>query len=756
MHLQLTPTLSGNVKRRPFRFEAAWLSHESFKDLISASWDKNIDTRQALRKLESVLRKWNREVFGDVQRRKEAILKRIQEVQEELEHHQPDVLLRREDELVKELDAVLEQEEMIWFQKSREKWMAHGDRNTTFFHTSTIVRRRRNRIEMLKNEEGVWLSDALELKRLAIEYFQRLYSLHDVDLVVDTLTNEGFVDLTSEDLQGVETRFSEEEVVRAVRSMGRFKAPGPDGYQPVFYQQCWDEVGESVVRFVMEFFRSGELPPDTNDAIVVLIPKVESPEKIQQFRPISLCNVLFKIITKTMVGRMKRVMTKLIGPAQSSFIPGRLSTDNVVIVQEAVHSMRRKKGKKGWMLLKLDLEKAYDQIRWDFLEGTIRAAGLSEKWVKWIMQCVAGPSMSLLWNGEKTESFKPLRGLRQGDPLSPYLFVLCMERLCHLIEQAMDTKQWKPISLSRGGPKLTHICFADDLILFAEASVQQIRVIRRVLERFCQASGQKVSLEKSKIFFSDNVSRELSEVISLESCIQATRELGKYLGMPILQKRINKETFGPVLERVSSKLAGWKSRMLSTAGRITLTKAVLSSVPIHTMGEIKMPESTVKSLDRVSRDFVWGSTPEKRKQHLVSWDKVCLPRSEGGLGIRKSGIMNVALVAKVGWRVLHDKTSLWAQVLRSKYKIGDLQNRNWLRVKGTWSSTWRSIALGIREVICPAHGWVIGNGRNINFWTDRWLMGKSLIDTVSTRVPESALALKVGDLWVNGSGWDFN
>ncbi|CAA7027588.1 unnamed protein product [Microthlaspi erraticum] len=534
------------------------MSHASFKELLSASWDPNIDTRRALSKLESVLKKWNKEVFGDVQARKDKLVKDLKEVQEEIEHHQSDLLLQREAELQKEFDTVLEQEELIWFQKSREKWVAHGDRNTTFFHTSTVIRRRRNRIEMLKNDEGVWLSNMQDLETMAVEYYRRLYSLDDVDQVVETLPQEGFVALTQAELNGLNTPFSVDEIKTAVKAMGRFKAPGPDGFQPVFYQKCWEEVGESVTRFALDFFRTGMLPQNTNDVIVVLLPKVDSPERIQQFRPISLCNVLFKIITKTMVGRMKPVMTKLIGPAQASFIPGRLSTDNIVVVQEAVHSMRRKKGRRGWMLLKLDLEKAYDRIHWEFLEDSLRAAGFSESWIQWVMQCVSGPSMSLLWNGEKTDSFKPLRGLRQGDPLSPYLFVLCMERLCHMIDRAIESKEWKPIRLSRGGPQLSHICFADDLILFAEASVSQIRVIRQVLEGFCQAYGQKVSLEKSKIFFSHNVSRDLCTTISRESGIQATCDLGRYLGMPILQKRINKETFGTVLERMSSKLTGWK------------------------------------------------------------------------------------------------------------------------------------------------------------------------------------------------------
>ncbi|WZZ33856.1 hypothetical protein YC2023_017257 [Brassica napus] len=420
---------------------------------------------------------------------------------------------------------------------------------------STIIRRRRNKVEMLKNDENKWISEARELEELAVSYFKKLYSLEDVETEPHDLPMRGFVRITSQEHTVLNKRFSAEEVEKPIRDMGSFKAPGPDGFQPVFYQRCWETVGDSVVRFVLNFFETGTLPEGTNDALVVLIPKILKPESITQFRPISLCNVLFKVITKAMVGRLKGIMNKLIGPAQSSFIPGRLSADNIVIIQEAVHSMRRKKGRKGWMILKLDLEKAYDRLRWDFLENTLRAAGLSADWVGRIMECVAGPEMSILWNGEKSESFKPSRGLRQGDPLSPYLFVLCMERLCHLIDEAVVEKKWKPISLSRGGPKLSHICFADDLILFAEASVVQVRVIRRVLETFCRASGQKVSLPKSKIFFSSNVSRERGEHISRESGIASTRELGKYLGMPILQKRINKDTFEEVLEKVASRLS---------------------------------------------------------------------------------------------------------------------------------------------------------------------------------------------------------
>lgn len=191
--------------------------------------------------------------------------------------------------------------------------------------------------------------------------------------------------------------------------------------------------------------------------------------------------------------------------------------------------------------------------------------------------------------------------------------MLCLERLCHQIDRAVGSKEWKPITLSRGGPRISHICFADDLILFAEASVSQVRVIRRVLEIFCMASGQKISLQKSKIYFSNNVTRDLENRISEASGIKSTKDLGKYLGMPILQKMINKETFGTVLERVSSRLSGWKGIMLSLSGRLTLTKVVLTSILIHTMTTIAMPKSILDGLDRVSRGFLWGSTTEKKK-----------------------------------------------------------------------------------------------------------------------------------------------
>lgn len=242
--------------------------------------------------------------------------------------------------------------------------------------------------------------------------------------------------------------------------------------------------------------------------------------------------------------------------------------------------------------------------------------------------------------------------------------------------------------------------------------------------------------------------------ISDESGIKATRDLGKYLGMPVLQKRINKETFGEILERISSRLAGWKGKMLILAGRITLTKAVISSIPVHSMSTIKLPASILNKLDKVSRNFLWGSSTGERKLHLVSWKIVCRPKGEGGLGIRTACEMNKALLGKLGWRLLHDTSSLWAKVLRSKYKVRDLKDQSWTIVKSNWSSTWRSVGVGLREVIYAGHSWVVGDGHTVKFWSDKWLSDKPLLAAVTSSLPVEYESLTARELWKHGLGWD--
>lgn len=199
------------------------------------------------------------------------------------------------------------------------------------------------------------------------------------------------------------------------------------------------------------FFASGNLPKGLNDTMITLIPKVDVPEKPVNFRPISLCNVSYKIITKIISNRLKEVMKEAIGPNQSSFVLGRQITDNILIYQETLNTMRKKKGNKGFMVVEIDLEKAYDRLSWDFIRDTLRKVGMEDVWTRNIMACVESARLSLIWEGEKSSYFEPGRGIRQGDSISPYLFVLCIERLSHIICKEVWDGRWKGIKLSKNG-----------------------------------------------------------------------------------------------------------------------------------------------------------------------------------------------------------------------------------------------------------------------------------------------------------------
>lgn len=227
-----------------------------------------------------------------------------------------------------------------------------------------------------------------------------------------------------------------EDVKNVMFSMNSYEAPGVDGFQLVFYKNFWNVVANDVWEMVSMAFSSGTFNPALAKTLIVPIPKIDSPLSFKDFRPISLCNVLFKTISKVLVNRIRLHLDKIIGLLQSSSIPKRGTSDNALTTQEIVHHFhKKKKGKKGHVMFKIDFEKAYDRVDWNFLRLTLIDFGFPSQIVNFIMNCTTSKTLTLKWNSEKLESFAPKRGLRQGDPMSPYLFVLCMEKISLLIQQ---------------------------------------------------------------------------------------------------------------------------------------------------------------------------------------------------------------------------------------------------------------------------------------------------------------------------------
>ncbi|XP_031124379.1 uncharacterized protein LOC116027093 [Ipomoea triloba] len=306
---------------------------------------------------------------------------------------------------------------------------------------------------------------------------------------------------SSDEWQAFNSHITKEEVRIAVSDMAPFKAPGPDGFHAAFYQQMWSVVGDSLFEMVRCAYETRQLPVGLNDTLIILIPK-------------------------------------LVSAFQSSFVPGRYITDNVLIYQE---------------------------------------------------------------NGEQLRQFVPQRGIRQGDAMSPAIFVRYLEKLSKMISLQVSSGGWKGIRLDSDGLVLSHLCFADDMLLFSEASIDQVEVIQ-----------------------DSDIATRLS--------IEQTDNLGKYLGVPSIHGRVTCRTYYELLDRINSRLEGWRSKLLSMAGKVTLAKLVLNAIPLYTMQTTALLKGICQEIEKRTRRFIWGGNGhDTNKISLVNWETVTNPSLSGDL-----------------------------------------------------------------------------------------------------------------------------
>ncbi|KAK4262491.1 hypothetical protein QN277_028046 [Acacia crassicarpa] len=338
-----------------------WIWHDDFGDFIRHVWPANSDINASLETLQPLLSSWNKEVFGMIEQNKQRILKRLDGIQRSSGYPHSDFLAKLEIELQTELERLLELEEIKWFQKSRSEWIANGDRNTKFYHLKAKIRSRRNKILMLKDEFGRWVSNENELRSLVTSHFKNIYCSDPQD-AMRLATRSTFPVIGQQKLCELSAIPLNDEIKAALFSMGTYKAPGIDGFPPLFYKSNWATVGSAVCDFVKKVFKREVSLQQANQTLISLIPKRESVESVSHFRPISLCTVHYKCITKVLAMRLRGVMKDLISPFQSSFIKGRCIQDNILVGQEILHIMGKNRSKKGLMAMKIDLEKAYDRI----------------------------------------------------------------------------------------------------------------------------------------------------------------------------------------------------------------------------------------------------------------------------------------------------------------------------------------------------------------------------------------------------------
>ncbi|XP_025653400.1 uncharacterized protein [Arachis hypogaea] len=357
-------------KNRPFWFIAAWATHPRYRDIVNQSWQAGYtEMHGKLSEVQKNSLEFNSKVFGNIFFRKCKLERQINFLQKRLEVMEDLSMRQKEKQLIEEFNNTLVQEELLWFQKSKEQWVKFGDRNTKFFHVQTLVQRKHNKIHGLFLQDGVWETDPDVLRREAESFYKCLFcQSEDVDL--GYLGDVPLPSLNDEACCSLTAPVTLEEVKSAVFSMHSFKASGPDGFQAFFFKEYWKIVGfEFGLWFVMR--------------------------------------------SLVLVNRLRPHLKEIIGPLQGGFIPGRGTPDNIIVAQEVLHFMKKTKSKKGTLAFKIDLEKAYDRVDWGFLKQTLVSFDFPPPTVNLIMRCVTASSPSILWNGDRLNSFTPSRGLRK-------------------------------------------------------------------------------------------------------------------------------------------------------------------------------------------------------------------------------------------------------------------------------------------------------------------------------------------------------
>ena len=361
------------------------------------------------------------------------------------------------------------------------------------------------------------------------------------------------------------------------------------------------------------------------------------------------------------------MLDKVISPSQNSFVEGRQILDAALIANEAVDSMLRRND--GGVVCKLDIEKAYDHVNWEYVLEVMRRMGFGQRWLSWISWCMSTVSFSILINGVFAGFFRSTRGLRQGDPLSPYLFVLGMDILSRLVNKAVEGNFLPGCKI--GGVReeeeleVSHLLYADDTLLFCKDNPDQLACLSWILMWFAALSGLKINLSKSEIFAIGE--RENIEVLTAELGCKAGSLPTTYLGLPLGASHKSVMIWDTIEERFRRRLATWKRQYISKGGRVTLIRSTLSNLPIYFMSLFRIPSLVCKRLEKIQRDFLWGGGNLEKKPHLVSWATVCTDKKVGDLGVRGLHKLNKALLDKWLWRFANERNSLWRKTIKRKF-----------------------------------------------------------------------------------------
>ncbi|XP_020253930.1 uncharacterized protein LOC109830996 [Asparagus officinalis] len=499
-----------------------------------------------LKMLKGVLKVLNKRHFYNISEQVQRAKFVLEDTQKKLQNNPLDpMLICQEKENLSSYNKLMDCEVSFYQQKARIAWSVHGDRSTSYFHVVAKRNRHNNNVVVL-------------------------YSNRNIIKAGPCLLESQIRELSKPN--------SKEEIKEEIFSMSDNKAPGPDEYSVSFFKTAWPVIGEEVLKSIEDFFKNGKLLGSVNSTSITLVPEVQFPNTPADFRPIACCNCLYKFISKILANRIKSVMGYLVDEAQSAFVKGRQISSNIFLAHELVKSYNRKHISLR-VMLNIDIKKAFDTISWNFLTDMLEGLNFPVVMINWIKACISYPKYSISLNGSLHGYFKGKRGLRQGDPLSPYLFILGMEYLSRSLNSLKNDRLFK-FHPRCSKLKITHLIFTDDLLLFAKCDIYSVQKLYQCVKEFSEISGLVANPEKSSIFYGGLEESVKISIASLLGFTEGTLPI-KYLGVPLISKWLSFLDCSPHFSKISGVL---------------------------------------HKIDEICRNFLWGKTNQiHRKPPLVSW-----------------------------------------------------------------------------------------------------------------------------------------
>lgn len=688
-------------RKAKFKFECFWTKIPGFFEVVKEAWDRSAAGNNPMMILHNkllntakALRSWSKILFGNARMQLHIvneIILRLDEAQESrpLTTEEAD-LLRDLKVRVLGLAAV---ERSRRRQSSRLVWLKEGDACTRFFHLRMSARKRRNFIPALKNRDGNMLWSHAEKEQDAFDHYN---SLLGSKAQRGCTFNWNSLNLSSINGSDLDNTFTENEIFDAISQMPSEKAPGPDGFTIVFYKSCWSIIKHSVVAAFHSLYNFNTGPLERlNTATICLIPKKEVAEYISDFRPISLIHSFAKIVSKVLALRLANKIDSLISPSQSAFIKKRCIQDNFLYVRNLARAYHRTRT--SALLFKLDISKAFDTVSWEYLFELLEARGFSARWRNWIALILASSSSMVLLNGILGPKLHHQRGLRQGDPLSPYLFILAIDTLQRLFEIA--TEQGDLSQLRGRNAKLRLSLYADDAALFVNPCKEDVDLTMEIMNKFGDATGLKINMSKSLVLPIRCANLNLDNILTDFGGQRASFPIS-YLGLPLTLGRLRLVHLQPILDKAKAKMAGWQGKLMTPGGRRELVRSVLSSMPIYLLTAIKTQKQFIKEYDKARRRFLWAGNQEMHGGKCkVNWTKTCLPVDRGGLGVIDLERFSRAL--RLRW--------LWF---------------SWTNPEKPWVGSEIPVDDTDRALFAAATKVTVLNGKKTSFWKSSWLNGQ--------------------------------